>query len=529
METTKNYLNCTKGWRSWLFTQDHKRIAILYLIGISISFLLGGLFAMAIRFELLTPDQFVVGSKTFNQLFTLHGAIMVLLVIIPAIPAILGNFVLPLMVGAKDVAFPKVNLLSWYFYMAGVLLALYHLTTGAVDTGWTFYTPYSISTNTSVITVGTAAFLVGISSILTGINFIATIHMMRIKGMGWFKMPLLLWAFYSTAVIQIVATPVLGITLLLLVVERVAHIGIFDPALGGDPVLFQHFFWFYSHPAVYIMVLPAMGVISEIIPTFCRKKIFGYKFIAYSSIAIALISFLVWGHHLYVSGQSAFASMVFGLLTFLVAIPSGIKVFNWIATMYKGAIDLKSPFLYVVSFLILFTIGGLTGIVNGTLSLDLHLHDTYFIVSHFHYTMMGGVLIAFIAGLHYWWPKMFGKMYSERLARITCGLLFLGFNITFISQFILGTRGMPRRYHNYLPEFQSLHIISSIGAFIVGLAFFMMLYYLIDSLFRGKKAPNNPWGGTTLEWQASSPPVTENFDQTPEMRELYKYKSKDEL
>jgi len=342
-------------------------------------------------------------------------------------------------------------------------------------------------------------------------------------------MPLLLWAFYATAVIQIIATPVLGITLLLLVMERVAHIGIFDPALGGDPVLFQHFFWFYSHPAVYIMVLPAMGVISEIIPTFCRKKIFGYKFIAYSSIAIALISFLVWGHHLYVSGQSAFASMAFGLLTFIVAVPSGIKVFNWIATMYKGAIDLRSPFLYVLAFLVLFTIGGLTGIINGTLSLDLHLHDTYFIVSHFHYTMMGGVLMAFIAGLHYWWPKMFGKMYSERLARITCGLLFLGFNITFISQFILGTRGMPRRYHNYLPEFQSLHIISSIGAFIVGLAFFMMLYYLIDSLFRGKKAPNNPWGGTTLEWQASSPPVTENFEQTPEMRELYKYKSKDEL
>ena len=525
MEST-NYLNCSKGLKSWLLTLDHKRIAILYLIGIGISFLLGGVFAMAIRLELLTPDKLMVSSKMYNQLFTLHGVIMVLLVIIPAIPAILGNFVIPLMIGAKDVAFPKLNLASWYFYMAGVVLALYHLTTGAVDTGWTFYTPYSIETNTSVITVVFAGFLIGMSSIFTGINFLATIHMMRVKGMGWFKMPLALWAFYATAIIQVLATPVLGITLLLLIVERVMHIGIFDPALGGDPILFQHFFWFYSHPAVYIMVLPAMGVISEMIPTFCRKKIFGYKFIVYSTMAIALISFLVWGHHLYVSGQSIYASLVFGFLTFLVAVPSGIKIFNWIATMHKGAIHMQSPFLYALSFLILFTIGGLTGVVNGTLSLDIHLHDTYFIVSHFHYTMMGGVLIAFIAGLHYWWPKMFGRMYSEFWAKTGCYLLFFGFNITFVSQFILGTRGMPRRYHNYLPEFQPLHVISSMGAFLMGLAFFIMLFYLVYSVLYGKKAPDNPWGGSTLEWQTSSPPIMENFSGVPVAIEPYIFKSK---
>ncbi len=510
-----NYLNFPKGIKSWLCTLDHKRIGIMYLLFICISFALGGLFALALRLEHLNPGPLLFTAKQYNQLFTLHGAIMVFLFIVPSIPASLGNFILPLMLGAKDVAFPRLNLASLYIYVIGACFCVYSMIAGAADTGWTFYTPYSSTTDTSVISMTLGAFILGFSSIFTGINFLVTIHKLRAPGMKWFRMPLFVWALYATSIIQILATPVLGITLLLLILERSIGVGIFNPALGGDPVLFQHFFWFYSHPAVYIMILPAMGVISELVTTFSKKDIFGYKSIAFSSISIAIISFLVWGHHLFVSGQSDFADMLFSLLTFLVGIPSGIKVFNWIATMYKGSISFETPFLYFLSFLALFCIGGFTGIMLGSLSLDVYFHDTYFVVAHFHYVMMGGVVMAFLGGLHYWWPKMFGKMYSEFWGKIACAFIFVGFNMVFFTQFILGAKGMPRRYFNYLDQYQPLHAFSTYGSWVLGVGFLIMGFYLIDSLVNGKKASDNPWGGTTLEWTTQSPPIAENFLETP--------------
>ncbi len=512
-----NYLNSPKGIWSWIYTLDHKRIGIMYLAAISVAFILGGIFALLLRLEHLNPGPLLFTAKQYNQLFTLHGAIMVFLFIVPSIPASLGNFILPMQLGAKDVAFPRLNLTSYYIYLIGAIFCIYSMIAGAADTGWTFYTPYSSTTDTSVISMTLGAFILGFSSILTGINFLVTIHKMRAPGMSWFKMPLFIWALYATAIIQVLATPVLAITLLLLVLERTMNIGIFNPALGGDPVLFEHFFWFYSHPAVYIMILPAMGVISELITAFCKRDIFGYKLVAYSSIAIAIIAFLVWGHHLFVSGQSDAANSIFSLLTFLVGIPSGIKVFNWIATMYKGTIDFKTPFLYALSFLALFCIGGFTGIMLGALSFDVFAHDTYFVVAHFHYVMMGGVVMAFLGGLHYWWPKMFGKMYSEFWGRIACALIFIGFNMVFFTQFILGSKGMPRRYFNYLDQYQPLHAFSTYGSWVLGLGLLLVLIYLIDSLVDGKPAPANPWGALTLEWQTDSPPITENFTHTPEV------------
>ena len=511
----KDYLDDGQGLMSWLYTVDHKRIGVMYLWSILFFFFIGGMFAMLVRIQLLTPGGSIMTQEQYNRAFTLHGVIMVFLFIIPSIPAALGNFVMPLMLGAKDVAFPRLNLLSYYIYVAGAIIAIVAIVTGAVDTGWTFYTPYSTTSNSSVSTMTFAAFVLGFSSIFTGINFIATIHKLRAPGMGWFDMPLFVWGIYATAIIQVLATPVLGITLALLIMERAFSIGIFDPAMGGDPVLFQHFFWFYSHPAVYIMILPGMAIISEVIPTFSQKTIFGYRAIAFSSVAIALVGFLVWGHHLFVSGQSQLASSIFSFLTFMVAIPSGIKVFNWMATMYRGNIGLQAPMLYAISFLLLFAIGGLTGIFLGAISIDVHLHDTYFVVAHFHYVMMGGTVIAFLAGLHYWWPKMFGRMYSEPAARISCALIFVGFNMTFLSQFILGSRGMPRRYATYLDQFQPLHQFSTVGSWVIGLGFFIMAGYLLAS-FRGpKNAVANPWGGKTLEWEALSPPITHNFHEAP--------------
>ncbi|MGB5107116.1 MAG: cytochrome c oxidase subunit I [Candidatus Zixiibacteriota bacterium] len=511
----QNYLNTPKGIKSWLLTRDHKRIGLMYLFAIMFFFMVGGIFALLIRWELLSPAQNLMAHDTYNKMFTLHGAIMIFLFIIPSIPAALGNFVLPLMLGTKDVAFPRLNLASWYIYVFGALFVLYSTFTNAVDTGWTFYTPYSTTTTTAVISMVLGVFILGFSSIFTGMNFIVTIHKLRAPGMTWFNMPLFCWGIYATAILQILATPVLAITLVLLILERMFAIGIFDPALGGDPVLFQHFFWFYSHPAVYIMILPGMAIISETISTFSHKRIFGYKAIAFSSLGIALVSFLVWGHHMFTSGQSELAAIIFSFLTFLVGIPSGIKVFNWLATMYKGQISLESPMLYTLSFLFLFTIGGVTGIMLGALSVDVHLHDTYFVVAHFHYVMMGGTVMAFLAGIHYWWPKIWGRMYNETLARISCALIFIGFNMTFFTQFILGAQGMPRRYFTYVDQYQPLHGFSSIGAFVIGAGFVIMAYYLIQAIYNGKPAGNNPWGALTMEWTTTSPPPTENFLHDP--------------
>ncbi|MGC1272477.1 MAG: cytochrome c oxidase subunit I [Planctomycetaceae bacterium] len=522
-----NYLTHSRGFLSWALTLDHKRIGVMYLVGVCSAFLLGGIFAMVLRTELLLPkdkgpdDIFLFTRDAYNQLFTLHGAIMVFLFIIPGIPAALGNFILPIMLGAKDVAFPRLNLSSFYLWCFGAVFFVTMLVTGGLDTGWTFYTPYSTTTSTAVVTSVMGVFILGFSSIFTGLNFIVTIHTMRPPGMTWFRMPLFLWAIYATALVQVLATPVLAITLLLLAAERIMGIGIFDPGLGGDPVLFQHFFWFYSHPAVYIMILPAFGVISELVTTFSRKHIFGYRFIAYSSVAIALLGFLVWAHHMFVSGQSAISAMVFSAITFTIAIPSGIKIFNWLATMYKGSISFETPMLYALGFIINFTIGGLTGLPLGTLVTDVHLHDTYFVVSHFHYVMVGSSLVAFLGGLFYWWPKMFGTMYHEGLGQISAITVFIGFNATFFPQFIMGARGMPRRYASYLPEYWPWHVASTIGAYILGIGLVIAAIALAWGLFRGKKAPANPWGAATLEWQCSSPPPHNNFDHPPTVTDPY--------
>ena len=525
----KNYLTEDTSLWSWMTTVDHKRIGIMYLVATLASFMVGGILALLLRLILMTPNHqmfgITVSAEAYNRLFTLHGAIMVFLFIIPSIPGSLTNFVLPLMLGAKDVAFPRLNLASFYLWVIGATMAISSIVTGAIDTGWTFYTPYSTTTDASVVMMTMAVFVLGFSSIFTGLNFVATVHKLRAPGMGWFDMPLFVWGMYSTAIIQVLATPVLGITLVLLALEKVLGIGIFDPKLGGDPVLFQHFFWFYSHPAVYIMILPGMAIISELIPTFSKKTIFGYRAIAYSSVSLALVSFIVWGHHMFVSGQSQLATVVFSALTFLVAIPSGVKVFNWLTTMYRGNIVLATPMLYAISFLILFAIGGLTGIFLGTLSTDVHLTDTYFVVAHFHYVMMGSTVTAFIGGLHYWWPKMTGRMYNEKLARIACVLWFIGFNATFLPQFIMGSQGMPRRYFNYLDQFQPYHVFSTVGSWIIGLSLFMTLAYLLASLRKPADAPDNPWGGTTLEWKTASPPITHNFHDQPVLeREPYDYR-----
>jgi cytochrome c oxidase subunit 1 len=506
-----------KGIFGWIFSTDHKRIGILYLVTIISFFLVGMAIGVLMRLEMLNPENTIVTAQTYNTFFTLHGIIMIFLVVIPAFPAVFGNFFLPLMIGAKDVFFPRLNLLSWWLFIAGGTLALVSifLPGGAADTGWTFYVPYSIRSNTNIIPALMAAFILGFSSILTGLNFITTIHRMRAPGMTWFKLPLFTWSLYATAWVQVLATPVIGITLLLVTIERLFGVGIFDPTLGGDPVLYQHLFWMYSHPAVYIIILPAMGVVSEIIPVFARRTIFGYKFIAYSSLAIASVGSLVWAHHMFTVGMSNTGMFVFSLLTFLVAIPSAIKVFNWIATLYKGSIELEVPLLFMLAFIAQFSIGGLTGLMLGALSVNIHVTDTYFVVGHFHYVMFGGTGFALFGAIHYWFPKMFGRMYKKRPAFIGWLFMTIGFNILYFPMLILGYMGMPRRYYHYLPEYETLQRIATVGSWIMVAGILLLIVNLIAALIRGAKAPANPWGGRTLEWTVSSPPLTENFHEIP--------------
>ena len=527
-----SYWNVDYSIKSWLFTIDHKRIAIMYLITVTIFFILGGLFATLFRLELLTPEGDMFEADTYNKLFTLHGVIMIFFFLIPSVPATLGNFLVPLMVGARDLAFPKINLLSYWIFVVGGVFALLVLVTGGVDTGWTFYSPLSTSySNTSVFLAVTAAFFAGFSSILTGINFLVTIHKMRAPGLTWFRLPLFLWAHYATAIIMMLGTPVIAITLFLIGVERIWGVGIFDPALGGDPVLFQHMFWYYSHPAVYVMILPGMGIISEVVACFTRNKIFGYPFIAFSSLGIAIIGFFVWGHHMFVSGQSLYLGFVFSFLTMLVAVPSAIKIFNWTATFIGGNVILATPMLYAIGFIGLFTIGGLTGIFLGIMGMDVPLHDTYFVVAHFHYVMVGGMVMAFMSGIHFWWPKMFGRMYPEFLAKISAILIFFGFNFTFMPQFILGWLGMPRRYHSYPEEWQVLNVMSTMGASLLGLGFLLAIGYLTWSAFYGKRIGPNPWGAKGLEWeQCDSPPSPHNFHEVPVVtEEAYNYTGKETM
>ena len=515
-----NYLNVDYGIKSWLLTTDHKRIAWLYLISITFFFAIGGIAASLMRLNLVEPQGLLVEPETYNKLFSTHGIVMVFLFLVPSIPAVLGNFLLPLMLGARDVAFPRLNLLSWYVFMAGGSIVMYALISGGIDTGWTFYTPLStMYVNTHVMATATGIFIAGFSSILTGLNFVVTIHKMRAPGLTWFRLPLFIWAMYATSIIFIIGTPVIAISLALIALERLFHVGIFDPALGGDPILFQHLFWFYSHPAVYVMILPSMGVISEVVTALSHKKIFGYHFIAFSSIAIAVIGFLVWGHHMFVSGQSIYAGLVFSALSMAVAIPSAVKVFNWTATLYKGSISYEAPMLYALGFIGLFTIGGLTGLYLATTAVDQHVHATYFVVAHFHYIMVGGAIMGYMAGIHFWWPKISGRLYPDGWSRVAAVIIFVGFNLTFFPQFILGYLGMPRRYAVYPPEFQTLNVISTAGATILGLGYVIPLIYFAWSVKYGAPAGDNPWKATGLEWTTSSPPITHNFEETPVVTE----------
>ena len=511
-----DYLHEAHTLRSWFFTTDHKRIALLYLATITAFFVIGAIAAGLVRLSLIVPNGQIFTSDTYNKLFTVHGVVMVWFFLIPSIPATFGNFLIPLMIGAKDLAFPRLNLLSWYVFIGGGLFTVADLVIGGVDTGWTFYAPLSTTfSNTYVVPALIGVIIVGFSSILTGLNFVVTIHTMRAPGMTWFRMPIFVWTHYAVSLIFLLGTPVITITLILLVMERSFGIGVFDPRLGGDPVLFEHLFWFYSHPAVYIMVLPGMGVISEIVPAFAQKKLFGYRFVAYASLALASITFFVWGHHMFVNGESNLAALVFSVLSFAVAVPSAVKVYNWTATMYKGSIRLQTPMLYAMGYIGLFVLGGLTGLFLATLSINEHTHGTYFVVAHFHYIMVGGTMLAFLGGLHFWWPKFTGKMYPEAWGRVSALFIFVGFNVTFFPQFLLGYLGMPRRYHEYPPEFQLLNILSSAGATILAAGYIFPMVYLVWSLWFGRRAPSNPWQAKGLEWTTTSPPPAHNFETQP--------------
>ncbi|HEY5313812.1 MAG TPA: cytochrome c oxidase subunit I [Pirellulales bacterium] len=522
---SETYLNIAHGIASWLLTKDHKRIGLMYLIVVTAMFFLGGFAITLVRLNLLTPDGGLVSADTYNRLFTMHGVIMVFFFLVPVIPAVLGNFMLPLMIGAKDLAFPRLNLLSWYLFVIGAGWTLFAMFSGGIDTGWTFYTPYTTeSSHYNVLMTMLGVVIAGFSSLLTGLNFVVTTHWLRAPGLTWFRLPIFVWTIYATSLIFLLAVPVLAMSFILVIIERVLGFGIFDPALGGDPILFQHLFWFYSHPAVYIMILPGMGVASEVIPCFARKKLFGYVFVCYSSFGIACLSFLVWAHHMFVAGISMYAALLFSSLSFLVAVPSAIKVFNWTATLYKGSISYETPMLFALGFVALFTIGGLTGLFLATLGLDLHVHDTYFIIAHFHFIMVGGMVMAYMSGLHYWWPKMTGRMYSEWWSRLSAMIIFVGFFLTFLPQFIVGYNGMPRRYHVYAPEFQVWNVLSTAGASILGVGYLLPLGYLALSLRYGKRAGDNPWKATGLEWQTPSPPPKHNFEKTPiVVRDPYQY------
>jgi len=514
------------GITSWIFSTDHKRIGMLYLWCILAMFAVGVVIGVLMRLELIAPGRTIMGAQAYNAMFTLHGVVMVFLFVIPGIPAAFGNILLPLQIGAEDVSFPRLNIFSWWLYLTGAALAVTSLFTGGgpPDTGWTFYVPFSERTTTNVSLAVVAVFILGFSSILTGLNFITTIHRLRAPKMSWGKLPLFVWSLYATAWIQLLATPVLGVTVALVFIERLLGIGLFDPAKGGDPLLYQHLFWIYSHPAVYIMIVPAMGVISEVIPAFARKSIFGYKAIAVSSLAIAFAGSLVWAHHMFTSGMSDTAVLVFSFLTFVVAIPSAVKVFNWVATLYKGSIHLEPPLLFALGFIFLFSVGGLTGLVLGSAGTDIHVHDTYFVVAHFHYVIFGGTGFGLFAAMHFWFPKIFGRMYDRKLANASWYLLVGGFNMLYFPMFLIGLMGMPRRYYDYLPMYQTGHMISTAGSWVLVAGLVTMFWGLSKCLYGPRTVGANPWGAATLEWTLPSPPPHLTFlDPPDEVPSPYSY------
>jgi cytochrome c oxidase subunit 1 len=516
-EAAPSFYAADTGLWSWLNTRDHKRIALMFYGVVLLTFLLGGIFALALRTELLTPARTVMDATTYNRMFTLHGVTMVWLFLIPSIPTVFGNFVLPIQLGARDLAFPKLNLMSFYMFLLGLAITLGGMLAGGTDTGWTFYPPYSELSPTRVVPVVIGVFVLGISTILTGINFVATTHLLRARGMTWRNIPLFVWTIYGTSIIMLLATPVLGMSILLVALDHALKLGIFDPSVGGDPVLFEHIFWFYSHPAVYIMILPAMGVISEIVPTFAQRRPSSYVAIAVSTLGIAFVGFLTWGHHMFVAGMSTYGAGVFGILSMFVAIFSAIKVFTWTATLYKGNIHFRTPLLYFFAFLFLFVFGGMTGVAVATQSLDIHWHDTYFVVAHFHFIMVGSSVTAFLAAAHYWFPKMFGRLYSERVGLLSAAAVLLGFILTFLPQFLLGNAGMPRRYYSYPAQYQWLHVLSTGGAYLLAGALLVTFVNLLIALRWGEKAPASPWGSRGFEWLAPSPPPKHNFAVTPRL------------
>jgi cytochrome c oxidase subunit 1 len=505
-----------KTVRSWLLTTDHKRIGVMFLLATLAMLGVGGMAALAMRVELLTPGRTFMGHEAYDRMFTAHGVVMVWLFMIPSIPSGFGNFLLPLMIGARDVAFPRLNLLSFWIYVLGSLTVIAGLFAGGADTGWTFYPPYASTTPSTLIPLLVGVFILGWSSILSGLNFIVTTHAMRARGVTWHRLPLFVWTLYATSVILVVATPVLAMTLALVGVDRWLDWGVFDPARGGDPLLYQHLFWFYSHPAVYVMILPAMGVVSEVVSTFAHKEPSSYRMLAWSSVGIALVGFFTWGHHMFVAGLSTFDAGAFGSLSMFVSIFSAVKMFTWTGTLYRAQIDLRAPFVYILAFLWLFALGGMSGVMLATTALDVPWHDTYFVVAHFHFVMVGGTLTGFFAALHYWWPKITGRMYPEAWGVTAAVLMFIGFNLTFIPQFLLGNLGMPRRMADYPPPLQPLHVASTVGSWVLGASVVLTLCYLAWSLFAGEKAPANPWLSRSFEWRVPSPPPEHNFPTSPE-------------